>query len=99
MDIAFSFSCSKVVLLASALPCSTFSMRGPATAPGKMALERMLYLPNSKARVFAKPIKPHFAVAYGLLFSYPKRPAKDDIVRMTPAFDFFRWGMEQRVTL
>lgn len=67
-------------------------MRGPSTAPGRIALARVPKLPSSIESVLVKPISPHFVVLYGLRFAYPNRPATDDMLMMTPAEDFFRSG-------
>ena len=52
--------------LASARPCSTRSIRSPATAPGWMVLEVMPSLPSSMASVLAEPTSPRFVVEYAI---------------------------------
>ena len=76
--------------LCAARPSKTRWMRGPSTAPGRMALARMPCLPSSIESVFVKPIMPHFVVQYGLRLAYPNLPATDDMLMMTPALDFLR---------
>src|SRR5438552_1561458 len=52
--------------VACARPSNTFSIRAPPTAPGRMALARTPCAPSSMESVLVNPIKPHFAVQYGL---------------------------------
>jgi hypothetical protein len=40
----------------------TFSIRWPSTMPGRIALTRMFAGPSSLARLWVKPMTPHFAV-------------------------------------
>ena len=48
--------------VAFARPSKTCRMRSPSTAPGRIALARMLCSPSSIDRVFMNPISPHFTV-------------------------------------
>jgi len=52
--------------LTLAIRSMTCSMRGPSTAPGKIALTRMFAWPSSIDSVLVRPMRPHFVVAYGL---------------------------------
>jgi hypothetical protein len=49
--------------LARTVPSKTRWMRGPSTAPGRMALTRMPNSPSSIDSVLVKPMRPHFVVA------------------------------------
>jgi hypothetical protein len=47
-----------------AIRSMTCCMRGPSTAPGKIALTRMFASPSSIESVLVRPMRPHLVVAY-----------------------------------
>src|SRR6476661_2275396 len=61
-----------------ALALMTASILGPLTAPGQIALTRILSGPSSIARVLVSPTTAHFDAEYALRPAMPSRPAAEE---------------------
>src|SRR5690606_22340679 len=80
-----------------ALAAITARIRGPSTAPGRIALARMPSGPNSMASDLVKPTTAHLDAEYGVRPGKPRWPAADDRLMMLGPRPLHSRGTASRV--